>query len=102
MMLLALLGAAALLASDTTRYVVLNHGRPAGEMIVARNADSVALHYHHVDRNRGPHYENRYRLSPTGDVIGAEARLLPLFQEISTSPPFDRFEIVADSVRRMG
>src|SRR5688500_10963383 len=42
--------AAATFAADTTRYVVLNHGRPAGQMTVVRDGDSVIVHYRHVDR----------------------------------------------------
>src|ERR1041385_4029959 len=97
-----LLFAIAALTGDTTRYVVLNHGRPAGEMRIARIGDTVAVHYHHVDRNRGPHVESRYRLSPTGDVLFAETRALPLFQETVANAPADRVELQGDSVRRSG
>ena len=44
-MLLAALAALALAAAsprDTVKYVVLNHGRPAGEMLVITAGDTVS------------------------------------------------------------
>ena len=42
--------------ADTTpaQYVVLNHGRPAGDMRVTRDADSVIMRFIYQDRQRGP------------------------------------------------
>jgi hypothetical protein len=56
--------------ADSTAYVVLNHGRPAGEMTVVARGDSVLVGYRHVDRNRGVRGEWRYRVS-NGAVLGA-------------------------------
>lgn len=90
--------AAALIAVDTTSYVVLNHGRPAGEMTVVRSNDSVVVRYRHVDRNRGTRSEGRYRLAPDGTVLFGELRPVGLNDGI-VGQPTDRFEVVADSVR---
>src|ERR1041385_6238877 len=57
---------AATSAADTTRYVVLNHGRDAGAMVVVRAGDSVAVSYNYIDRNRGQRIEGRYRMSREG------------------------------------
>jgi imidazolonepropionase-like amidohydrolase len=86
-------------ALDTTTYVVLNHGRPAGEMLVIQSGDSVIVRYHHVDRNRGQRVETRYRISPNGVVRAGETWQLPLYgPERPAGEPADRFEVVRDSV----
>jgi imidazolonepropionase-like amidohydrolase len=98
MISLALLLAATPPVPDTTSYVVLNHGRPAGEMLVIGNRDTVVVKYHHVDRNRGPRSETRYVIA--GDrIIGARTWNLPLNRELATlGDPVDRFEVIRDSV----
>ena len=63
---LLLLAALAAAAPDTTRYVVLNHGRPAGDMLVMREGENLVVRYFHVDRNRGPRLMASYRLSRDG------------------------------------
>ena len=88
---------AATIAADTTRYVVLNHGRPAGQMTVVREGDSVVVHYRHVDRNRGQRVENRYRIGPNGMVVAGESRPVGL-NDGKPGEVADRFEIVRDSV----
>jgi imidazolonepropionase-like amidohydrolase len=95
-----LLSLAALPPSDTTSYVVLNHGRPAGEMQVVTRGDTVIVRYHHVDRNRGPRTETRY-LIRNGAVLGGETWQLPLYgpEPSPRGRPADRFEVVGDSVR---
>ena len=89
----------AVAAADTTSYVVLNHGRPAGEMLVISTADSVVVKYHHYDRQRGPRSETRYRLR-NGIPVAGETWQLPLYgPEPTPRPePNDRFEVVRDSV----
>ena len=89
----------AVAAADTTSYVVLNHGRPAGEMLVISAADSVVVKYHHYDRQRGPRSETRYRLR-NGIPVSGETWQLPLYgPEPTPRPePNDRFEIVRDSI----
>jgi imidazolonepropionase-like amidohydrolase len=96
--------AAPAVTRDTSAYLVLNHGRPAGAMRVITRGDSVIVQYHHVDRNRGPRSETRY-LIRNGAVLGGETWSLPLYGPDPTprGPPLDRFEVVRDSVRwRLG
>lgn len=100
MLTLALLFAIAPVSSaiDTTNYVVLNHEREAGAMLVIRNADTVVVKYHHVDRNRGPRSEARYVLS-RGRVVAGRTWNLPLNGNVTAlGEPADRFEVVRDSV----
>ena len=92
-----LMAAASLAAADTTTYVVLNHGRPAGDMTVVRRDDSVLVRYQHIDRNRGQWSEARYRVDAKGVVLGGEAR--PFRPGEPVGAPTDRFEVAADSVR---
>jgi imidazolonepropionase-like amidohydrolase len=105
-MLLPLL--AALAALDSTAYIVLNHGRPAGAMQVITRGDSILVRYHHVDRNRGPRIETHYVIR-NGVVEAGETWQLPL---VGPAPsllgrPADRFQTtdgrvqwpVGDSVR---
>lgn len=99
--LLSLAAAAAFAAADTTSYVVLNHGRPAGEMSVVRTGDSVVVRYRHVDRNRGVRTETRYRLTAQGTPVFAELRSVGLNDGV-VGQPIDRFEVVGDSVRWTG
>jgi imidazolonepropionase-like amidohydrolase len=66
-------GPAALAASvpaDTVRYVVMNHGRTAGEMTVARRGDTLEVRYGHIDRNRGRWLFGRYVTDAGGAVVG--------------------------------
>ena len=90
----------ALVAPDTTRYPVLNHGRLAGEMVVIRDGSSVLVRYIYVDRNRGQRIEMRYRLSPSGDVIASERRTIGA-DGVAGEPTF-RYELAGDSARVTG
>lgn len=85
------------LAADTTTYVVLNHGRPAGEMTLVRDADSLVITYGHIDRNRGRWVQNRYGFDAAGRVVSGESR--PMTRDGVVSPASDRYEIIGDSVR---
>ena len=85
------------LASDTTTYVVLNHGRPAGEMTLARDADSLVITYSHIDRNRGRWVQNRYGFDAAGRVVSGESR--PMTRQGVVSAATDRYEIIGDSLR---
>ena len=97
--ILSILAAATVTAAaDTTPYVVLNHGRPAGEMLVIRDGESVIVQYRHVDRNRGTRVENRYRITPDGRIIAGESRSVGLNDGVPGEVA-DRFEVVRDSVR---
>jgi imidazolonepropionase-like amidohydrolase len=96
-----MLGLALLLAAvaDTTPYVVLNHGRPAGEMLVIAAGDSVVVKYHHYDRQRGPRSETRYKLR-NGVPVAGQTWQLPLYGPLPSPWPEanDRFEVLRDSV----
>jgi imidazolonepropionase-like amidohydrolase len=95
--------AAVITSADTTPYVVLNHGRPAGTMTVVRSGDSVVVRYFHIDRNRGQRVETRYSLGANGRVLGGDARPLPFDApfEAPGDPPSERFDVAGDSVRWM-
>ena len=100
--LLSMLAAATVsVAADTTSYIVLNHGRPAGEMHVIRDGESVIVRYRHVDRNRGQRVENRYRITADGRIIGGESRPVGLNDGVPGEIT-DRFEMIGDSVRWSG
>lgn len=85
--------------TDTSRCVVLNHGREAGEMLVITSADTVVVKYHHYDRQRGPRVETRYRIV-NGVPLSGETWQLPLYgpRPDPLPEPADRFETVRDSV----
>jgi imidazolonepropionase-like amidohydrolase len=99
-MLLSLLAALALANADTTRYVVLNHGRDAGEMVVIRSGDSTFVSYNFIDRNRGLRIESRYRMAPNGTFAGGESKSFTV--DGRPAGPVSSFEIVGDSIRRSG
>lgn len=84
------------LAADTVRYPVLNHGRPAGEMQVVRDADSVIVTYSHVDRQRGRWLQTRYTRNAAGAITGAESR--PMTREFVVSAASERYRVDGDSV----
>lgn len=84
-------------AADTTRYIVVNHGRPAGDMLVIRNGESLVVRYVYTDRNRGQRIEMRYRVNARGDVVAAEAR--PVGPDGRAGDVVQAFEIRGDSVR---
>jgi imidazolonepropionase-like amidohydrolase len=100
-MLISILAIGALIGQDTTRYVVLNHGRRAGELLVVQSETTVVVRYHHIDRNRGRRVETRYRIAGQA-VQGGETWQLPLDEptgERVLPPPVDRFEVVAGEFR---
>src|SRR5678815_1793010 len=59
---------------DTTQYIVLNHGRPAGEMRVISAGDSAVVRYVYQDRQRGPRLETTYKFGTGGAVTRIEQR----------------------------
>ena len=99
-MLLPLLPLAAVVASaataDTTRWIVSNHGREAGDLVVVRAADSVVVRWVFTDRNRGTRLEMRYHLNTKSDIVRGETR--PVLADGSSGTPTDAIEIGADSV----
>ncbi len=84
-------------AADTLTYPVMNHGRPAGEMRVVRDADSVVVTYSHIDRNRGRWLQNRYSLTPDGRIVAAESRPMTRAGEVSAAT--ERLQVDGDSLR---
>lgn len=70
LLLLALLSTPQAQARDSAEYIVWNHGRRAGEMRIVTTGDSVAVHYIHIDRQRGPRIEGFYRLEDGRPVRG--------------------------------
>ncbi|MEX2181535.1 MAG: amidohydrolase family protein [Gemmatimonadaceae bacterium] len=85
------------LSADTTTYVVLNHGRPAGEMRVVADADSLVVTYGHIDRNRGRWVQSRYLVDADGSVRAGESR--PMTRDGAVGAATDGYEIAGDSVR---
>lgn len=76
--------------SDTLEYVVLNHGRPAGEMRVMAAGDSALVRFVYQDRQRGPRLETRYRFDPSGHPLLIEQR--GLNADAQPTAVFERFE----------
>ena len=93
----ALVLAAALPAADSTHYIVLNHGRPAGEMHVATSADSVVVRFRYQDRQRGPRFETVYRLGANRRVLAIETRSVT--PEGTLGPVTQHVDFYGDSVR---
>jgi imidazolonepropionase-like amidohydrolase len=75
---------------DTLEYVVLNHGRPAGEMRVITAGDSALVRFVYQDRQRGPRLETRYRFDPAGNPLLIEQR--GLNADAQPTAVFERFE----------
>ncbi len=96
-MITALFALAALSApaGDTARWIVSNHGRVAGDLIVVTAPDSVTARLIYTDRNRGDRIETRYRLGPGGSPVGGETRRV--LADGSAGPPTDWFAVVGDS-----
>jgi imidazolonepropionase-like amidohydrolase len=84
-------------AADTLRYVVLNHGRPAGAMTVARSTGLLVVRYAHTDRNRGRWLENRYRFDAAGEVVLAESR--PMTATGQVGMVTERYEVTGNTAR---
>ena len=103
-LLLLLAGAAQAAPRDSTEYLVWNHGRRAGEMRIVTTGDSIAVHYLHVDRQRGPKIEGFYRLRE-GRPVWGEIRTggaQSAAADISGKPvplSVQRFELRGDVVR---
>jgi imidazolonepropionase-like amidohydrolase len=85
-------------AADTAVYTVLNHGRPAGDMIVARAADRVVVRYQHIDRNRGRWVHNSYHLDDGEQLLRFEARALS--RDLVVGDVTDMTVVASDSVRQ--
>jgi imidazolonepropionase-like amidohydrolase len=94
---LTLAAAAMTAASDSSSYVVLNHGRGAGDMVIVKAGDSTVVRWIFVDRNRGTRSETRYRFAADGHLISADARQIA--PNGLATEPVEAFEVHGDSVR---
>ncbi len=92
--LLALIGV--VVPADTARWIVSNHGRETGDLVVVRTADSAIVRWVFTDRNRGTRVEMRYQRDDTGALVRGERR--PVLTDGSAGAPTDAFEVGADSV----
>lgn len=85
-------------AVDTTRYVVIDHGRLAGETVITREGDTTTVRYHtYIFDDR---IEARYRILANGTV--ADARIQPLTPDGRPTGVASRIQLFGDSVRRSG
>jgi imidazolonepropionase-like amidohydrolase len=89
--------AASAFAADSTRWIVSNHGREAGDLVVVSAGDSTVERFIFTDRNRGTRLEARYRRDAKGETIVGELR--PVLADGTAGEPMDRYEIDGDSVR---
>ncbi len=94
--LLSLLAAATIAASDTTAYVVLNHGRWAGDLVIVHAGDSTVSRYIYTDRNRGTRVETRYRFGANKELLGAEVRQVAA--DGTAGPAMQGFTVLDDAV----
>lgn len=96
MLLPLLVLAASALAPDSTRWIVSNHGREAGDLVVTTSADSVQVRFVFTDRNRGTRISTRYRVNAGGGWTGGESR--PVLADGTLGQPTESFAVVGDSV----
>lgn len=94
---LALALAVAHASADTTHYIVLNHGRPAGEIRVVSAGDSVVVRVRYQDRQRGPRIETLYRTAANGRIVALETRSVT--PEGALGSVTQRVDFMGDSVR---
>ncbi|MDQ8153671.1 MAG: amidohydrolase family protein [Gemmatimonadota bacterium] len=83
-------------SADTTRWIVSNHGREAGDLVLVRAADSAVVRWVFTDRNRGTRLEMRYRFGSDGRLASGEQR--PVLADGTTGAPSDAFSTSADSI----
>ena len=94
--LLALALAVAHPPADSTHYIVLNHGRPAGEMHIVSAGDTTIVRFRYQDRQRGPRIETRYRTA-NGKLVSLETRSVT--PEGALGDVTQRVDFTGDSVR---
>lgn len=97
-MLLPLLAfaAAAALPADSTTWVVDNHGRRAGDLVVVTRGDTTVARWVFTDRNRGTRVETRH-VTRDGRWVAGEAR--PVLADGTAGDPTERYEVSGDSLR---
>ncbi len=98
MIALLLVATAAATPVDSTRWIVSNHGREAGELVAVTRGDSTVVRWVFTDRNRGTRVETRQHRDAAGRVVRASVR--PVLADGTTGEPTDAFAVVGDSVRR--
>jgi imidazolonepropionase-like amidohydrolase len=82
---------------DTLTYVVLNHGRPAGDMVVIREGDEAIVQWQYVDRNRGQWRENRFRMDEEGRIVAGQAS--PMERDGAVLERTEWFAVEGQSIR---
>jgi hypothetical protein len=87
---------ATIAASDSSSYVVLNHGRRAGDMVIVSAGDSTVVRFIFVDRNRGTRIETRYRFGADKHLVSSDVR--PIAANGQALEPNAAFEIRGDSI----
>jgi hypothetical protein len=95
--LLSFVIAAVVAPADSVHYIVLNHGRPAGEMHIVSAGDSVVVRFRYQDRQRGPRIETLYRTSGNGRIVSLETRSVT--PEGALGAVTQRVDFTGDSVR---
>jgi imidazolonepropionase-like amidohydrolase len=88
--------AASIAAADTSTYVVLNHGRRAGDLVIVTAGDSTVARWIFVDRNRGTRLEMRYRLGAGKRLVSADMR--PIGPSGQAGEPTASFVVRGDSI----
>ena len=86
-------------SSDTSSYVVLNHGRRAGDLVIVRAGDSTVARWIFVDRNRGTRIETRYRFGADKHLASADTRQIA--PNGIASDAIGGFEVRGDSLRNL-
>lgn len=94
---LAVAATATMSAPDSTRFVVLNHGRGAGDLVIVTAGDSTVARWMYTDRNRGTRLETRYRFDAKKKLISADSRQIA--PDGIAGAATQSFEVRGDSVR---
>src|ERR1019366_2201221 len=93
---LVVAAAATIAASDSSSYVVLNHGRRAGDMVIVSAGDSTVVRFIFVDRNRGTLIKSSCRFAADKRLVSSDVR--PIAANGQALEPNAAFEIRGDSI----
>jgi len=93
---LTLAAAAMTAVADTSAYVVLNHGRGAGDMVIVKAGDSTVVRWMFVDRNRGTRIQTRYRFAADGRLVAGDSRTVAA--DGRAGDLVEAFEVRGDSI----
>ena len=83
--------------TDAPTWIVDNHGRRAGDLIVTQRGDTTVARWIYTDRNRGGRVETRTVRGAAGTVRFAEQRVIDA--EGRAAALTERVEVIGDSVR---